>query len=170
MLAFALSASASSAFIVGPAAAPATLSSRQRIADPLAVTSWYDSIGRMPESKPPAPDWFETWESRLAQVDLDDFWDAFDEGLFYSALEAKTEIEQTAACRTLAGKLSLPTGWPLTSGALIELRGPRDESWCAARVRGYDWLTAQHEVEYLTTKRPDSLWLSQFEWRVPDEH
>lgn len=106
-----------------------------------------------------------------------DFFDAADEHVFYSGLEQKTVDERRAAYQTLAGKLSPAvrlTGWPLKSSMLIELRGPRDENWCTARVRGYNWRTAQHKVEYLSRKprlrtRLDSLWLSQFEWRVPSD-
>ena len=60
------------------------------------------------------------------------------------------------------------------SGTVIELRGTLDESWSAALVVGYDWLTAQHEVAYVDIldilkggARRESLWLSEHEWRLP---
>ena len=40
-------------------------------------------------------------------------------------------------------------GGRLQSDTVIELRGTLDESWSAALVVGYDWLTAQHEVAYV---------------------
>ena len=165
------------------------------------VDSWYDSGVRLVgvsgtgwSSKGKAwyekgkfgEPWFDMWESRLRHVDLE-FWDAFDEYIFYSGLEAKTTEERKAAAGSFAGKPRGPDddeedkgalidslGWPLMSGTVIELRGTLDESWSAALVVGYGWLTAQHEVAYVDIldilkggARRESLWLSEHEWRLP---
>ena len=148
------------------------------------VDSWYDTGKRVDDPKEPNKfdSFFETWESRLRHLNLD-FWDAYDEMICYEMLEQKSKNEQLSAGKKFAGK-SKPLGWPIRSGALIELREPLDASipssleslaasrkWFVARVRGYDWATAQHEVEYVNRKQDpiESLLLSEHEWRFPDK-
>ena len=118
------------------------------------VDSWYDSGVRLVgvsgtgwSSKGKAwyekgnfgEPWFDMWESRLRHVDLE-FWDAFDEYIFYSGLEAKTTDERKASAGSFARKPRGPDDDEEDKGALIDLKGGA---------------------------RRESLWLSEHEWRLP---